>query len=67
MAQIGPKTILQSYMEHQGSNQPEKGHQKCQKIELLANSPDEPVDRLKQTCRTGWASFPTGLPVEKNS
>ena len=30
MAQIGPKTIFQTYLEHPGLNQSEQGHKKYQ-------------------------------------
>ena len=67
MAQIEPKTILQTYLEHQGSNQPEKGHQKCQKQSRLPATPTNlSTSSLKKTCRTGWADCPSDRPVDKN-
>ena len=54
MAQIKPKTILQTYLEHQGLNQLEQRHQKCQKQSrspaALTNESIgwQPVDCLKK-------------------
>ena len=56
MAQIEPKTIPQTYLEHPGSNQPETEHQKSQK-----------QCRYQQPRRISWLPQKNFVePIEKN-
>ena len=61
MAQIEPKTILQTYLEHQDSNQPEKGHQKCQK---QIRSPVTPTNQSTASKKLVEPVEPVTHPVD---